>query len=128
MASIKYPQENTHKGPWLLSRQSFEELNEILVSADEKLMDSWSNSLEEQVNDRLQAYDVQDEQRRRDYEGNIRESLEKDPERKVELIDSSGVKLVDQTLDGLLREESLNGFIPKTLDAKVQHGLSLIHI
>ena len=111
MASINYPQDSSEKGPWLLGRESFEELDEILTLANEKLVDSWEQLVEERVQERLSSEDG-DDGHRSIIENNLRDTMAINSEKHFELVGRDGVKLVDNTLTGLLRDDSLKEFKP----------------
>ena len=122
MGDLKYPQSNSIEGPWLIGRDAFEELHEIVVSSDEKLRRVWNQTIEDKVRLEIGQEELSDQEIKQRLEMEANNHWNNKHRIVCELRSSTDVKLVDNSITSLLQDNALREFDPISFYVNIEHG------
>jgi len=120
MGQIIHPDSYDYKGPWLLGRKDFEELEGIMTTIEELLLKAFEIEIAESV--KSEKENLTDEQ----FQEKIVKAKSRYPyDRKTNIAyfkAKDETKLVGKTLNDILKDKNLNSFSPKEFHTTIQYG------
>lgn len=122
MGQLKFPQEKRLEGPWLLNQEAFEELNEVVIHINNELLKAWDQAIEDQVLSETDDLDLSSEEISEKIKSTKKRHSYKRHETICELTSANDIRLVDNSIIGLLRDKSLKDLSPVKLNIRVVHG------
>ncbi|WP_162343228.1 hypothetical protein [Cyclobacterium salsum] len=122
MGQILYPDEKEFKGPWLLSREDLEKLNEIVSEIDDLLKTSWDNKINREILE--DNPDINPDGLAKEFERIKKRVYPFDNRIDCQLISKDGIKLSDSTINGLLKHPGLPKMAPHEIVINISRGSS----
>jgi len=129
MGQIIHPDSYDYKGPWLLGRADFVELEKIISTADELLQKAFEIEVAETVkseNGNLNDQELQEKITK------AKSRYPYDKKNKVAYFKAKNeTKLAGNTLNDILKDKNINSFSPKEFHSTIQYGNNIkftIHI
>jgi hypothetical protein len=124
MGQIIIPTDKKIKGPWLLDKNSLDELNETLVIIEEKLFESFNILVDKTAESKLEEYQRWDEEidiERAKQKVKESYSFEKS-DKYVLVITQQGKKIKEDNLSSLLKGSQIDEFNPTELRVHIEKG------
>lgn len=124
MGQLIIPNEIKIKGPWILSENELEELDEILKEIESLINESYHIELEKEIEKEFPELRKWDEKITRE---EAKEKIENrysfsSSEKYAILIAKDGKRLKDSTLVGILKDKNIKDFSPSELQFEIQKG------
>jgi len=122
MGEFSYPHAKSLKGPWLLGRESLEELNEIVAAADKKLRQCWQHEIESSIYQKYSSGDIDYEEIQNKIQDELSSAWNNKHESICEFSSKEDIRIVDTSIAGLLQDILLANFSPTSLEVNITHG------
>jgi len=124
MGQLIIPNEIKIKGPWILSENDLEELDDVLMEIDRLINKSYHIEIEKEIEKKFPELKKWDEKiTREEAKEKIKNSYPfSNSEKYAILIAKDGKKLVDSSLIGILKDKSINDFSPSILHFEIRKG------
>ena len=124
MGQLIIPNEIKIKGPWILSENELEELDEILKEIEDLINESYNIELNKKIDEELTEQRKWNEKITRE---EVKEKIENrysffSSERFAILIAKDGKRLKDSSLIGILKDKNIKDFSPSELQFDIQKG------
>jgi len=120
MGQIQFPENKAFKGPWLISRGDLENLSVIIDEINSLLLQSWKNKIEQEA--QQESPNSTEEELAAKISKKENSLFEDKHSIECQFTSKDGTKLTDDSINGLLRDNSLSTLSPEELHVAIVHG------
>ena len=120
MGQIIHPQKKEIKGPWLLNHDDFEALDGVIQSIDSFLYQSWLEKIKSDIQN--ENKEISEEELNKRVEDSKTKSWYYKHVKECQLTSKDETKLSDESVLGLLKDQTLSSLKPKSFTVKIRHG------